>query len=95
MIATLDNFTEAEKFSNQIHNWLTENCKNYSASVWQVPTKSEKEELYFIQIPPEYEKNMYQTKTELSKVLTVSKCTITEKLPDTFKTLDSQIPVKK
>ena len=59
MIAVFISEKEALDYSNKIHEFLTENCKDYSASCWQVPVKAPKEEKYYVQIPQEYLSELY------------------------------------
>ena len=60
MISIFLNKTDAQKYSDKVHNWLKANCPGYNAVKWQEPQKHPTFEQYYIKIPQEYEKPLYK-----------------------------------
>lgn len=69
MIKVFDNIKDAEKLCSEIHLHLQKNCPGYNAVIWQIPVKDEKQELYFVQLPKEFEKQTYQSVDKIDIVL--------------------------
>ena len=65
MIQKFTTKDQAQKFSDKIHLFLSENCINYNAVRWQTPKEIEK--IFYVKIPREYKINLYKDcKTKIS-----------------------------
>jgi len=72
MIQKFTTKDEAQKFSYKIHLFLSENCTNYNAVLWQMPTEIEK--IFYIKIPREYKINLYKNcKARISLFCSIEK----------------------
>ena len=79
-----DNMPDAEKLCSEIHKYLQKNCPDYSASLWQIPSKAEKSEQYAVQLPDEFVKDFYPVSEKISvtcKPFTNKAKLTVEKLP--------------
>jgi len=56
MIGIFNTLTEANTFSEKIHNHLLNNRKDYNAEKWCVPDKSDNEEKWSVKIPSDFDK---------------------------------------
>lgn len=59
MIAIFLNKTDAQKYADKIHEWLQQNCPNYSAIKWQDPVSNKDVTQFYVEIPQEYYKLYY------------------------------------
>jgi len=87
MLTLFLNLKDAEDLCNKIHKHLQENCPNYSAACWQLPTKSDKSETWYVQLPVEYYKEFYSSVEKIDVVCLAEKAKASqevEKLPDSF-----------
>jgi len=85
MIAIFSTFSDAQVFSDKIHDYLLANCPGYNADKWQEPQKHCKENKYYVQLPQEYEKQLYpaKKKIDIECISELSKASKQlEKLPD-------------
>jgi hypothetical protein len=93
MIAIFNNEKEAVIFADTIHKWLTKYRKDYKAQLWCVPDKSDKEDLWYVKLPPDYEelnfKEVKVVEERLTVPLTVS--SLVMKLPVDWKTIEEEV----
>jgi len=65
MIAIFLNKTDAQNYSDKVHNHLQANCPGYNAVKWQDPVKHPTEDKWFIKIPQEYERLLYKNSSKI------------------------------
>ena len=80
MIAIFSTLADAQAYSDKIHAYLLTNCPGYNAVKWQEPQKHCKEDKFYIQIPQEYEKDLYPVKKKIQAECTAQLSKASEQL---------------
>ena len=98
MIVEITDLKQAQTLCDKIHFYLTQNCKGYNASCWQVPTKAPKEETYFVQLPQEFKflsSKLVDVKEDLIEIKAITdKAILTTALPNKFKVIEEVTPIE-